>query len=134
YVSPAPSIIYTLSLHDALPIFQHLAHDDLDVLVVDINTLETVYALYLLDHVILHSPQSFDLQDIMGVHATLCELVAGLKLLSVLGLDARSVGDEVGLGLACLVVGDDDLTLFLCVVDDSFSCKLCDDGKTLRLS
>ena len=60
---------------------QHLAHDDLDVLVVDINTLEAVYALYFLDHVILYGPKSLDLQDIVRVHATFGQLVAGLQLL-----------------------------------------------------
>ncbi len=36
-----------------------------------------------LDHVILHGAHALDLKDIVGVHATFGQLVAGLKHLSV---------------------------------------------------
>ena len=35
-------------------LLQHLTHNDLDMLIVDLNTLQTVYTLYFLDHVILY--------------------------------------------------------------------------------
>ena len=39
---------------------QHLMHNHLDVLIVDIYTLETVYSLYFADHVILYCTDSLD--------------------------------------------------------------------------
>src|SRR5699024_2710263 len=111
---------------------QHLAHDNLDMLIIDINTLATVYTLYLAEHVVLCGTQSLDLQDIMRIHATFCKLVSGLQDIAILDLDAGSVRDKVRLGLACLVVGNDDFALLLGIADGRFSGKLCDDRKTLR--
>ena len=57
------------------------------MLIIDINTLETVYTLYLAEHVILSCTEPFDLQDIMRIHATFCKLITGLKHIAVLNLD-----------------------------------------------
>ena len=43
--------------------FKHLANDHLDMLIVDIHTLQTVYTLYFLQHVILYGTDALDLQD-----------------------------------------------------------------------
>ena len=40
---------------------QHLAHDHLDMLIVDLNTLQTVYTLYFAKHVILNGTHTLDL-------------------------------------------------------------------------
>ena len=65
------------------------------MLIIDINTLETVYTLYLAEHVVLCGTQSLDLQDIMRIHATFCKLVSGLQDIAILDLDAGSVRDKV---------------------------------------
>ena len=57
------------------------------MLIVDINTLKTIYTLYLSEHVILNCTESLDLQDIVRVHTTFCKLVSGLKHHAVLDLD-----------------------------------------------
>ena len=122
----------SLFLHAHL--LQHLAHDDFDMLVIDINTLETVYALYLAEHVVLYCTESFDLQDIVRVHTTFGKLIAGIQHRAVLDLDTGSVGDEISLGLSGLFVCDNDFSLLLCIADRRSSGELCDDRKSLRLS
>ena len=104
------------------------------MLIVDIYTLETVYSLYFLDHIILYCTQSLDSQDIMRINTTFRQLVSGLQLHTVLNLDSGTVRNQVCLGFSCLIVGDNNLTLLLCIVDRCGSRKLCDDCKSLRLS
>ena len=65
-------------------LLQHLVYQHLDMLVGDFYTLQTVYTLNLTDHVILYGTYALDLQDIVGVHATFGQLVAGLQYLAVL--------------------------------------------------
>ena len=57
------------------------------MLIVDLNTLQTIYTLNLTDHVILNRLDTLDLQDIMRIYGTLCQLVSGLDLLSLRHLD-----------------------------------------------
>ena len=40
---------------------QHLTNDNFDMLIVDFYTLQTVYTLYLAEHVILNCTDTFDL-------------------------------------------------------------------------
>ena len=44
----------------------HLAHDDLDVLVVDVNALLTVGLLDFLDEVVVDGVDAADAQDVVG--------------------------------------------------------------------
>ena len=75
-----PGRIFGISaLLDAY-LLQHLANDHLDMLIVDFYTLQAVYTLYFLQHVILYGTNALDLQDIMRVHTTFCQLIAGLQL------------------------------------------------------
>ena len=115
-------------------LLQHLTHDHLDVLVADIYALQTVYALYLAEHVILHRTDSLDLQQIMRVHASFCQLVAGFQLLAVHHLDSGAVRNQVCLGFSRLMVGDDDFTLLLGILNHSRAAELRDNRKSLRLS
>ena len=57
------------------------------MLIVDLNTLETVYTLYFLEHIILCCTKSFDFQDIMWIYATFCKLISGFKHNAVLYFD-----------------------------------------------
>ena len=56
------------------------------MLIVDLNTLQTVYTLYFLDHIILNSADALDLQNVMRIDTTFCQLITGLQILSVLNL------------------------------------------------
>ena len=87
---------------------QHLAHDDLDVLVVDVHTLRAVDLLDLVHQVPLHRLAALDAQHLLGVLRALGELVAGLDGLAVLDLRARRGGHRV-LALLALLGGDRDL-------------------------
>ena len=51
-----------------LPLLEHLTHDDLDMLIVDLHALKTIDVLHLVDHVVC---QRFDTHDVTGCHAAL---------------------------------------------------------------
>ena len=104
------------------------------MLIVDFNTLQTVYTLYFLDHVILNRTHAFDSQNIMWVDATFCQFITGFKYLSLLNLDTGTVRDEVCFGITCLVVCNNDFTFLLRIADRNCTAELCDDGKTLWFS
>ena len=68
----------------------HLAHDDLDVLVVDVHALVAVDLLDFLDQVELHGLRALDAQDVLRVQRAVGELLAGVNVLA--GLDAHAGG------------------------------------------
>ncbi len=47
------------------------------MLIININTLQAVYPLYFLDHIILYRAQPLNSQDIMRIHTTFRQLVSG---------------------------------------------------------
>ncbi len=104
------------------------------MLIININTLQPVYTLYFLDHIVLYGAQSLDPQDIVRIHTTLCQLVAGLQYRPVLNLDPGTVWDQICLGFPGLIVRYDNFSLLLGIVDIRDTGKLRDDCKTLRLS
>ena len=83
-------------------LLQHLANQNLDMLITDFYTLQTVYTLYLTEHVILNGANAFDSQDIMGIHATFGQLITGLQNSAVHDLDTGTVRDQVSLGITGL--------------------------------
>ena len=115
-------------------LLQHLAYNNLDMLVIDFYTLQTVNSLYFLDHVILYGTKSFDLQDIVRIYTTFCQLISGLQIYTILNLDTGTVWDQVCFGFSCLIICYNDLTLFLCIADCCRTGKLCDNRKSFRLS
>src|SRR6266513_875416 len=62
---------------DDLHLLQHLAHDHADVLVVDLHALQPVHLLDLVEQILLHRPRALDPQNIVRVHRSLGEAVAG---------------------------------------------------------
>ena len=94
-------------------------NDNLDMLIVDLNTLETVYTLNLTDHVILNCTNTLDSKDIMRVYTTFCKLITSFHNLSVHDLDTGTVWDQVSLGFTSLRICYDDLSLLLGVIDCS---------------
>ena len=104
------------------------------MLICNVYALQTVYSLYLAEHVILNCADTLDLQQVMRIYATFSQLVAGLKDLIILHLDAGAIRDQICLGLAGLFVGDHNLTLFLGIADLSLAAELCNDRKSLGLT
>src|SRR5699024_10484794 len=114
-------------------LLQHLTNDNLDVLIVDLNTLETVNSLHLAEHVVLYGTNAFDTKDIVRIYRTFCQLVSGFQIISVLNLDTGTVWDQISLRFSALIVCHNDLTFLLCIFQCGNTFDLCDDGKTLRL-
>ena len=57
---------------------QHLAHDDLDVLVVNLHTLEAINFLHFVDQMLLQILRSADLENFVRHDGTFGELLAFL--------------------------------------------------------
>ena len=93
-------------LHADLP--HHLAGDDLDVLVVDINALLTVGLLDFLDEVVVHGVDAADAQHVGGVQGAVGEHIALLDGVALLHPNAGVVGQGVGDHLA-VAGGDGDV-------------------------
>ena len=104
------------------------------MLIVDIYTLQTVNPLYLADHVILHGTHTLDRKDIVWIYTTLCQLITGLKLLSLQNLDTGTVWDQISLAVTGFFIGYDNLTLLLSITNAYSTAELSDDCKTLRLT
>ena len=56
---------------------QHLAYNNLHMLIADFYTLQAVNSLYLLNHVVLYASQTLDFQNIVRVYATFGDFVTG---------------------------------------------------------
>ncbi len=102
------------------------------MLIGDINTLQTINSLYLTKQIILYRPDLFDLQQVMRVDTTLCQLVASLKLSTVCNLDAGTVRDQIRLLIDA--IRNNDLAFLLGILDRSCTAKLRDDRKSFRFS
>ena len=125
-------------------LLHHLADDDLDVLIVGINALQTVGLLDLADEVILDRLLALDGEDVVGVDGAFGQRFAEGDFLAFDNLDLEAVGDVVA--LFALFAGDDDdgLALFLGEMDGTGNLRddravfgfaalkqLDDTGKTL---
>ena len=115
-------------------LFQHLPYDDFNMLIADINALKTVYPLDLTQQVILDCLDALDLKQIVGVDRTFCQLIAGLNGRVVQYLDTGSVRNRIVLGFTGLIIGDNDFTALLVILDADLTAELGDDGKSLGLS
>src|SRR4029434_8786538 len=90
---------------------EHLADDDLDVLVGDLDAIETVNLLYFRNEMLLQLLRSEHIEDVVRRHCAFGELLAFDHEI-VLGNDNVLVErDEVFFGIAGLWIGDDDLAL-----------------------
>ena len=67
---------------------EHLSDDNFDVLIADINALQTVNFLDLAEQIVLDCPDSFDLHQVVRVDASFSQLVAGFNGLAVHNLDS----------------------------------------------
>ena len=113
-------------------LLHHLADDDLNVLVVDVNALQTVGLLNLGDQVVLDFLFALDGQNVVGVDGAFGQGIADSDLLAFLHFDLKAVGN--GIALLFLGVADhDDPLAFLFVKPDGAG-DLGDDGAVLGLT
>ena len=82
----------------------HLPDNDLEVFVIDLNTLHPVHFLYLIDNVLLHLGRSLDGQDVSRCNGPIRQGYAGLYVIILLDQDLLGQGYQVflqffGLGL-----------------------------------
>ena len=57
------------------------------MLIVDFHTLQAVYTLHLTQQVVLNGTHAFDLQNIMRIYRTFCQLITCFKQCTVHNLD-----------------------------------------------
>ena len=107
-------------------------NDHLDMTILNLYTLQTVYTLNFRNHVILYCLGALDLQKIVRVDGTLGENITGLEYLSIHDLQSGTIRNEVGLRLASLRIRDDNLSLLRCFLDLYDTRNLSKNCKSLR--
>ena len=122
--------------------------DELDMLVVNADTLGVIDAEHLAEQVFLHSLDAHDSQQVVRVDGALDELITGIDVLALFHPQAGAVMDQVGFLFSRVIVGGDDdfAALFACADGDrpvdfcqgrlplGLPClkQLLDPGKALR--
>ena len=102
----APEEVRVARVRDA-HLAEHLADDDLDVLVVDLHALQTVDLLHLVDEVLLEFLRTGDLEDLLRDDRAFGELLALLHAVALEHDDLLAHRDEVLLHLARDLVLDE---------------------------
>src|SRR5690606_1552549 len=112
-------------------LLQHLAHDDADVLVVDLDALEPVDLLDLVEQVLLHGPPPLDPPDVVRVDRTLAQAVARTDLVALVDPQVLADRDLVH-ALRALRRHHDDLALAaLDLAEPDGAVDLRDDRRVL---
>src|SRR5690554_5494423 len=119
---------------DALDVLEHLAHDDLDVLVVHAHALAAVHLLDLVDQVAAHGVGAARLEQVVGVDAAAGERVAGLDAVAVLDDDAHRAVDLVRLDELAVVGGDGHAHAVVLLLERDDAVDLGDHGPDLGLA
>src|SRR4051812_23878083 len=114
-------------------LLEHLAHDQLDVLVVDVHALRLVDLLHLLDEVHLGRRAAAEVEQLVRVQRALVELRARLDLLALGHVQARAARERVTVLLAGLV-GDDHGAGLVGVLHRDHAADLGDLRQALRLA
>ena len=113
----------------------HLADDDLDVFIVDINALGAVNRLHFAQDVILNTLNALNAQNILRIHGTAVELRAGFHFVARFDAEFRVERQNVFfLFFARDLVADNDVFLVILLVYIGYAgyfAKRCD---ALRLS
>jgi len=99
-----------------LHLTEHRTHDDLDVLVVDVDALRAVHLLHFLHQVVLQSRGPSDAQHVVRVERAFVELIAWLHHIAIVDGEVHAVRHIVGV-LVALRIGDDRDALVLLLVD-----------------
>ena len=70
----------------------------------------------------------------MRVNTTFCQFVAGFQYLSVHNFDSGTIGNQISFGLTGFIIGNDNLTFFLGILNDRNPSELSDNRKSFGLS
>src|SRR5690606_21529225 len=97
---------------------EHLANDDLDVLVVDRHTLRAVDALHTVNEVLLHGTDTLDAKNFLRVEVTDVQLGTELDVLAVLDEEGRTTQHRVRHWLVTIVWCEDQAATTAVVVFD----------------
>src|SRR6266513_978592 len=117
---------------DDLHLLQHLAHDHADVLVVDLHALQPVHLLDLVEQVLLHRPRALDPQNIVRVHRSLGEAVAGAHAVALVHAQVLPGRHLVQLRLSLFGVDVDLALAALDLAEPHGAVDLGDRGRVLR--
>jgi hypothetical protein len=101
--SPLRSVVSPLSRISHF--LEHLAHDHLDVLVVDLHALQAIDVLHLVDQVVGQRLDAHDPQDVMRGGVAVHDVVAALDEIALLHGDVLALGHHVFDRLEVLVGG-----------------------------
>ena len=116
-----------------LDLLHHLTHDQLDVLVVDVDALRLVDPLDLADDVLLGLGPATDLEDLCRIERALVELRPGLDPSAVLDVEARARRQLV-VELLALRVRDRDHDRLVALLDRNAALDRGDLRQPLRLA
>ena len=83
---------------------------------------------------VLNCANALNLQDIVRIDTTLGQLITGLNHLLVLNLNSGTVRNQIGLGVAGFCIGNNNLTLLLCIFNIYHAAELGNNSKSLRLT
>ena len=103
------------------------------MLIVDINTLQSVNSLYLADHVILYSLDTLESENVVRVDTADSKRITGFNVGAVLDLDILIIRDGYGLGRTILAA-DDNFLLLLGDLARNSTADLSNDRLALWLS
>ena len=117
-----------------LHLAHHLADDDLEVLVVDLHTLETVYILNLVDDVLLHSRGTLDGEDVVGRDGTVGEGCAGTHVVVLLHENLLGQGHQILLDFAEFGSDNDLAVAALDIAHGDFTVDFADNGGVARIA
>jgi hypothetical protein len=110
---------------------EHLANDDLNVLVVDRYTLRTVDALHTIDEVQLHRANTLDAKNFLRVEVSDVQLRTERNVLAILNEEGRATQNRVSNRLVTVVRGQDEAASPIRVLDVDDTVSLCNRGSTL---
>ena len=112
----------------------HLANDDLEVLVIDLHTLQTVHILYLVDDIFLDSRETLDGKDIGRRDDTVRKWRASTHSIMLLDKDLLGEADEV-LALLARLRRDDNLAITtLHLAQLNLAIDFADDSRVGRVA
>ena len=101
-----------------LELSHHLTNDNLNVLIIDINTLHTIGLLNFLDKVVVNRIDAVDGEYVVGIGSTLCksgtllyEYRVAVFILIAVELLAEAVRYKVGFVFGRLGIGDDNVLI-----------------------
>ena len=104
------------------------------MLIVDVDTLQTIGALHLADQVILYSLSAHDLKDIVRIDRAVGDLVTLLDTLTVLHGYTVAEGDQISAFLRGLGVVDHSVAAVLDLFEADLAVDLGDDREVLGLT